>query len=84
MKMGCLHGCGTNAKFMKRQMRSFIQVFEDKFEFIFLEAPFKAPKQVVDDSLLKMLEGEPKIWKSLKSFHYEHEEYAKEVSTKIK
>lgn len=49
LKVACLHGYGTNAKFLERQMRSFRKEFDKEIEFVFLEGTHHAPEGFILD-----------------------------------
>ncbi|TLD19850.1 hypothetical protein PspLS_09591 [Pyricularia sp. CBS 133598] len=40
-KILCLHGAGSSAAIFKVQLRRFIKAFNDRFEFVFANAPFE-------------------------------------------
>lgn len=80
LRVACLHGYGTNAKFLERQMRSFRRAFDKEMEFIFLDGPFVAPKGfILDEKVIAMIDGETRGWNPFTSYKYNQLAYMKEM-----
>lgn len=80
LRVACLHGYGTNAKFMERQMRSFKRYFDKEIEFVFLEGTYEAPHGfILDEKVLNLIEGQTRCWNPFISYKYSEAKYAEQV-----
>jgi hypothetical protein len=49
MKILCLHGWGTNGRFMKFQTKNFRKNFKTEFEYVYLDGTYEIDRDRIDD-----------------------------------